>query len=85
MHRFAIPSPQAFPYREGRLYSFTTRRIRSALPMFGLGSRDTGVPEERLEDGLEGEGVVSVRNSISHTVAVSIWELSQLTAPRAQA
>ncbi len=47
-----------------------------------LGAR---VPEELLEDGLEEEGVVSVRNSISHTVAASIWELSQLTGPRALA
>jgi len=61
-------------------------KLRSFFPRYRcLRRRGARVPEELLEDGLEEEGVVSVRNSISHTVAASIWELSQLTAPRALA
>lgn len=65
---------------------FIPSKLRSFFPRYRcLRRRGARVPEELLEDGLEEEGVVSVRNSISHTVAASIWELSQLTAPRALA
>lgn len=65
---------------------FIPSKLRSFFPRYRcLRRRGAIVPEELLEDGLEEEGVVSVRNSISHTVAASIWELSQLTAPRALA
>lgn len=80
----AISSRQAYTLMKRSV--FIPSNLRSFFPRYRcLRRRGARVPEELLEDGLEEEGVVSVRNSISHTVAASIWELSQLTAPRALA